>query len=216
MATRSRSKEPNFWEENRSLISGGLVVLIILALGFLAFDTITRNSKNQDSKQKSSQEKKNDSKNSSDSKDSNKKDDGKTSSDKSNNNSSQPKVGQGLPTSHVVIKGESLWKLAQQYYNDGYKWTVIAKENKLTNPDVLYSGTKLTIPQVAAATTGPTATLPTSYTVVRGDNLWNLAMKYYGSGYQWYKIRDANAGKVGLLANGRPLIRPGSVLTIPK
>ena len=214
MATRTRvSKEPNFWEENRSLVSGGLVILIILALGFLAFDTLTRNKDQNNSKTQNSTQKKDDSsKNNSSNSDKDK----SSNSNNSQQKGSQPVVAQSLPATHVVIKGESLWKLAVKYYNDGYKWTVIASENKLANPNILYTGTKLTIPKLAASTPAASTALPTSYTVVKGDSLWNIAMKYYGNGYQWYKIRDANSGKVGKLANGRPLIRPGSVLTIPK
>lgn len=51
-----------------------------------------------------------------------------------------------------------------------------------------------------------------SYTVKKGDNLWNLAKKYYGDGSQWRKIYDANKDVIG----GNPnLIYPGQQYTIP-
>lgn len=50
-----------------------------------------------------------------------------------------------------------------------------------------------------------------TYTVVRGDCLWNIAKKFYGNGSQYTKIYNANRDKIK-----RPnLIYPGQVLTIP-
>ena len=51
-----------------------------------------------------------------------------------------------------------------------------------------------------------------SYTVKKGDNLWNLAKKYYGDGSQWRKIYEANKDTIG----GNPsLIYPGQTYNIP-
>ena len=51
-----------------------------------------------------------------------------------------------------------------------------------------------------------------TYTVKKGDCLWNIAKAFYGSGSQWRKIYDANRGVIG----GNPnLIYPGQVFTIP-
>lgn len=53
---------------------------------------------------------------------------------------------------------------------------------------------------------------PKTYTVVKGDCLWNIAKKFYGSGSQYTKIYNANKSVIG----GNPnLIYPGQVLTIP-
>lgn len=53
---------------------------------------------------------------------------------------------------------------------------------------------------------------PKTYTVVRGDCLWNIAKRFYGNGAQYTKIYNANRGVIG----GNPnLIYPGQVLTIP-
>jgi len=54
-----------------------------------------------------------------------------------------------------------------------------------------------------------------TYTVVRGDTLWEIAQARYGDPYMWTKIRDANTDKVGQLSNGNPLITPGQVLILP-
>lgn len=52
---------------------------------------------------------------------------------------------------HVVAEGEGLWQIAEKEYHDGYKWTDIAKANNLQNPDVIFKGTKLTIPEAVSA-----------------------------------------------------------------
>ena len=51
-----------------------------------------------------------------------------------------------------------------------------------------------------------------TYTVVKGDCLWNIAKKFYGNGSLYTKIYEANKGIIG----GNPnLIYPGQVYTIP-
>lgn len=56
---------------------------------------------------------------------------------------------------------------------------------------------------------------PQTYTVKGGDCLWNIAKKYYGSGSQYTKIRDANAATIAKHKGGPNMIWPGDVLTIP-
>lgn len=51
-----------------------------------------------------------------------------------------------------------------------------------------------------------------SYTVKKGDNLWTIAKKIYGSGADYTKIYEANRDKIG----GNPnLIYPGQTFTLP-
>ncbi len=57
----------------------------------------------------------------------------------------------------------------------------------------------------------PSAPTTRTYTVVRGDCLWNIAKKYYGNGSQYTKIYNANRDKI----KNPNLIYPGQVLTIP-
>ncbi len=52
----------------------------------------------------------------------------------------------------------------------------------------------------------------TAYTVKKGDNLWNLARKFYGSGADHTKIYEANRNTIGKNPN---LIYAGQTLTIP-
>lgn len=66
-------------------------------------------------------------------------------------------------------------------------------------------------------------TADTSYVVKSGDRLWKIAQTCYGSGAQWPRIYDANAGTIEAAArqHGRAdsdhghWIYPGTVLTIP-
>lgn len=71
----------------------------------------------------------------------------------------------------------------------------------------------------------PTPAPANTYTVVKGDNLWKIARKFYGgSGANWEKIYNANAEVIEAAANryrgGRGSSRghwiyPGTVLAIP-
>ncbi len=55
-----------------------------------------------------------------------------------------------------------------------------------------------------------------SYTVQRGDTLWELAEAVYGNGSMWKIILNANSDSVGFLPNGsQALIVSGQVLEIP-
>jgi nucleoid-associated protein YgaU len=59
-------------------------------------------------------------------------------------------------------------------------------------------------------TQGMEAITGNSYTVVHGDNLWNIAVRAYGDGYKWVEIARANN-----LANPN-LIHAGNVFSIPR
>ena len=52
---------------------------------------------------------------------------------------------------------------------------------------------------------------PKTYTVKKGDCLWNIAKQYYGTGVDYTKIADANKD----IIKKPNLIHPGDVLTIP-
>lgn len=178
-----------------------------------------------------------------------------------------------LPATHTVAEGETLWDIAEIYYDSGYNWVDVQEANELSDPADIETGQELTIPDVPAKlatvegaespepeettdaeptdamaseepeatpeatpepTQEPTAT-PTpepteepqgdvngdaqtdeveiageSYTVVRGDNLWDIAVRAYGSGYEWVNIAQAND-----LANP-DIIHAGNVLVLPR
>ena len=47
---------------------------------------------------------------------------------------------------HTVVKGDTLWAIAQKYYGNGSRYPEIAKANNISNPDVISVGQKLLIP----------------------------------------------------------------------
>lgn len=130
----------------------------------------------------------------------------------------QAKAGNtSLPAKHVVTEGETLWSISENYYKSGYNWVDIQKANSLVNADAIETGQSLTIPvatpivpegQVSSAATSITPK-DKSYTVVHGDDLWNIAMKEYGDGYRWVDIAKANN-----LTNPN-IIHAGNVLQLP-
>ena len=84
------------------------------------------------------------------------------------------------PGEHLVVKGETLWGIAENAYGSGYNWTDIKLANNL-NSDKIEVEQKLTLPEVAVK--NPTTTVKISaeenanpiasdsYTIVKGDNL---------------------------------------------
>lgn len=117
---------------------------------------------------------------------------------------------------HTVAKGESLWKIAQSYYGDGYKWVEVAKANNISDANAIEVGQKLTLPDLKQeAVKEPVqnqkeAISGATYAVVKNDNLWTIAVRAYGDGYKWVEIARENK-----LVNPN-LIYPGSVLVLPR
>ena len=53
-----------------------------------------------------------------------------------------------MAADYTVVKGDSLWKIAQEHLGSGYKWREIYEANKsaIKNPNLIYVGQTLTIP----------------------------------------------------------------------
>jgi putative chitinase len=116
-----------------------------------------------------------------------------------------------------VKSGDDLWHIAQNLYGSGYNWVDLASANNLSNPSMLYVGTKLNIPNVKQRVLTPTQIVPqemvikgNSYIIQKGDSLWDIAIRAYGDGYKWVEIAKANN-----LSNP-DIINIGNVLKLPR
>lgn len=49
---------------------------------------------------------------------------------------------------YIVKEGDTLWDIAQQYYQSGYNWQDLAQANELSSPYLLSVGTEIKIPHV--------------------------------------------------------------------
>lgn len=118
-------------------------------------------------------------------------------------NEKKSETSGGLPTYYQIKEGDNLWKISEKFYKSGYNWIDIAKANDLANPNIIHVGNKLAIPNVKQKTATVVSEeikliavsdqiTGTTYKVRKGDNLWNIAVRAYGDGYQWVKIADAN------------------------
>ena len=116
-----------------------------------------------------------------------------------------PLTTSGGRGTYTVQPGDDLWNIAVKVYNDGYKWTLIAKENNITNPGIIFAGDVLKTPGAsvigttkggqetqAEMSTQQPAIMGNSYKVQRGDTLWSIAERRYKNGYRWVDIAKAS------------------------
>src|SRR6267142_1634200 len=69
---------------------------------------------------------------------------------------------------HTVVAGETLSALALRFYGDAELYRLIATASGIADPDVIDVGQRLIFPEI------------TRYTVVAGDTLSALALRFYG------------------------------------
>jgi LysM repeat protein len=107
---------------------------------------------------------------------------------------------------HTVVKGDTLWALANKYLGDGSRYKEFMTLNSLTST-VIHVGLVLLIP--GTNTSANTAATKTStYTVVKGDTLWKIAQKKLGNGARYKEIMTLS----GITST---TIYAGQVLTLP-
>ena len=61
-------------------------------------------------------------------------------------------------SSYIVLRGDTLFKIAVKYFNDGKKYKEIASYNNIANPNLIYVGQELKIPQISTIYTPVEAT----------------------------------------------------------
>jgi len=181
------------WSESYiSLLAGVIVVVVIIGLGifFAKSQKITQTSSTQFS----------------------------PSSKTQINKTEQSGIGESQKT-YTIKSGDSLWSISENFYKSGYNWVDIAKANNLENPGMIFTGNKLTIPKIEAKAITVTieqkqetnkSIASNSYTIEKGDNLWDIAVRAYGDGYSWTRIAQANS------LENPSLIFSGNVLKIPR
>lgn len=134
-----------------------------------------------------------------------------------------------LPGKYTVKEGDTLFKISQTYYQNGYDFPKIAETNKLADVNVLEIGQVLDIPKMDVAP-APVADASQDlgtggavnstiwgdkiteeiYTVVEGDWLSTIAGRAYGDPMTFNKIAKAN----NIIDPN--IIEPGTVLKIPR
>ncbi len=116
----------------------------------------------------------------------------------------------------LVIADDKSTKINKQFLISDLKYF----EDNESNGDINYSITfkefrEMRVSKVSAVGVNPRPSgkpqAPKTYTVISGDNLWNIARKYYGKP-DWEKIYNANIAVIGKNPN---MIYPGQVFKIP-
>lgn len=63
-----------------------------------------------------------------------------------NNRDTESSPNPKTPITYIIKTGDTLWDIAKKYYGDGSKYTIIANENDISNPNMLTIGDSITIP----------------------------------------------------------------------
>ena len=125
---------------------------------------------------------------------------------------------------YVIKSGDTLEAIARAELGSGQKWQAIVAANPGLDPKALKIGQRIRIPDAgtASAPATPTETMKSASsagsantcTVQRGDTLFGIARKIYGSGSEAdvKRIVEANSGT--LKSKDTPL-KPGMKLAVP-
>ncbi len=104
------------------------------------------------------------------------------------------------PTEHTIKAGDTMTSIATEWFGDANKWSLIAKENPLADPNRLVIGQKLRLPSKdakPAPVKEQAAANDSTFTVRSGDTLAKIAREYFGDVAKWTVIYDANRAVIG-------------------
>ena len=105
-----------------------------------------------------------------------------------------------------VKKGDTLWDIAAKYLGSGSRYREIMSLNSLTSVTI-HPGLVLSIPGTNASA-NEAAKKTKTYTVKKGDTLWDIAAKYLKNGSRYVEI-------MSLSKITSTTIHVGQVLTLP-
>lgn len=138
---------------------------------------------------------------------------------------SATKASAGKAASGLVDKSASAAKSARIYGGGAGSTPVAAKSAAKPSFGNVRAGASSTAPAaakksifgnvvggvVSSAASAPRA-LPSTYTVLQGDNLSKIAKRLYGKASAWRKLFEANSDQI----KDPDLIHPGQVLKVPE
>lgn len=73
----------------------------------------------------------------------------KTTSKKSNNSRPPSSSSSGKDKTYTIKRGDTLWAICRKFYGKPTYYPQLAKYNKIKNPNLIYPGNKLKIPEVS-------------------------------------------------------------------
>lgn len=109
---------------------------------------------------------------------------------------------------YIVQAGDTLWNISKKHVGKGADYFVIAQENKINNPDIIYPGDILMINSNLEESENPILNYQydlsdfidlesysvewIDYIIQTGDTLWNIAKKYMGNELGYLLIAQIN------------------------
>jgi LysM repeat protein len=132
---------------------------------------------------------------------------------------STPRTPPVQTVEYTVKAGDTMTSIAEAWFGDRTRWSLIARENPLDDPNRLRIGQKLRLPpkDAVAAPAPPKPASPqtndsTLYTVRSGDTLAKIAREVYGDVARWEAIYQANRATIG---SDPGQLKPGMQLKLP-
>ncbi|MFQ5423207.1 MAG: LysM peptidoglycan-binding domain-containing protein [Phycisphaerae bacterium] len=126
------------------------------------------------------------------------------------------------PKRHRVRSGDTLYEIAERYYQSGAKTAMILRANPgIDDPRVLKIGSEITLPDPRTARSTPKprpAVKPRppaggrTYVVRSGDSFYAIAKRVYGDSRRWRSIFDLNKTVV---KNDPKRLKPGMTIQLP-